>query len=72
MPKRPEITSAAIAQSIIVLRGTRVLLDRDLANLYGVRPTSLRQQVKRNASRFPADFMFQATARGRSSWCHNL
>ena len=63
MAKRPEIPSTAIAQRIIVVRKTRVLLDRDLATLYGVKPISLRQQVKRNADRFPADFMFQLTAR---------
>jgi len=37
------------------------MLDRDLARLYGVRPIALRQQVKRNQDRFPADFMFQLT-----------
>jgi hypothetical protein len=45
-----------------VVRGVRVLLDRDLADLYGVRAISLRQQVKRNRKRFPADFMFQLTS----------
>ena len=37
------------------------MLDRDLAELYGVRPIALRQQVKRNQERFPLDFMFQLT-----------
>ena len=37
------------------------MLDRDLAELYGVRPIALRQQVKRNIERFPEDFMFQVT-----------
>ena len=38
------------------------MLDRDLAELYGVKPIALRQQVKRNIERFPDDFMFQLTS----------
>jgi hypothetical protein len=48
-----------IAQSILILRGQRVLLDSDLAALYGVTTKRFNEQVKRNARRFPADFMFQ-------------
>lgn len=44
---------------IITLRGSRVILDIDLANLYGVSPKRLNEQVKRNRGRFPDDFMFQ-------------
>jgi len=51
----------AIAQVIYALRGRRVLLDRDLAALYGVETRTLNQAVKRNAARFPSDFMFQLT-----------
>jgi ORF6N domain len=47
---------------IHVIRGQKVMLDRDLAELYGVKPIALRQQVKRNRERFPEDFMFQLTA----------
>jgi hypothetical protein len=43
------------------------MLDRDLAELYGVRPTALRQQVKRNLKRFPADFMFRLTLKEAKS-----
>ena len=50
-----------ITQSILVLRGHRVLLDTDLADLYGVTTKSFNQQVRRNRARFPADFMFQLT-----------
>lgn len=50
-----------IAQAILVLRGHRVLLDAELAALYGVSTKRLNEQVKRNAERFPADFMFQLT-----------
>ncbi|HKX37445.1 MAG TPA: ORF6N domain-containing protein [Burkholderiales bacterium] len=44
---------------IVVLRGEKVLLDRDLARLYGVTTSRLNEQVKRNASRFPPDFSFR-------------
>lgn len=49
----------AIAGRILTLRGQRVLLDADLAALYGVPTKRLNEQVKRNAERFPADFMFR-------------
>ena len=51
-----------IAQSIVVLRGQRVLLDADLADLYGVATKRFNEQVRRNLERFPPDFMFQLTA----------
>ena len=50
-----------IAQSILFLRGQRVLLDSDLAALYGVATKHFNQQVKRNLARFPADFAFQVS-----------
>jgi ORF6N domain len=50
-----------IEKSILVIRGERVMLDEDLAKLYGVLPKVLNQAVKRNIERFPADFMFQLT-----------
>lgn len=50
-----------IERAIRVLRGHRVLLDADLAHLYGVEAKALNQAVKRNAERFPSDFMFQLT-----------
>lgn len=50
-----------IAQSILVFRGHKVLLDEDLAALYGVATGVLVQAVKRNIRRFPMDFMFQLT-----------
>jgi hypothetical protein len=50
-----------IVQRILVLRGHRVLLDADLAKLYGVSTSRLNQQVRRNRKRFPADFIFQMT-----------
>jgi ORF6N domain len=51
-----------ITQSILVLRGQRVLLDAELAALYGVEIRVLVQAVKRNRARFPEDFMFQLSA----------
>jgi hypothetical protein len=51
----------AIAYSIHVLRGEKVLLDADLAALYGVETKTLNRAVKRNLNRFPPDFMFQLT-----------
>jgi len=50
-----------IAQSIILLRGYKVLLDADLAALYGVETRVLLQAVKRNRDRFPNDFLLQLT-----------
>ena len=50
-----------IERKILVIRGHRVMLDKDLAFLYQVKPIALRQQVKRNKDRFPSDFMFQLT-----------
>jgi hypothetical protein len=51
-----------IERSIVILRGLKVLLDHDLARMYGVDVRTLIQSVKRNAARFPEDFMFRLTA----------
>lgn len=48
-----------IERKIYLVRGHKVMLDKDLAILYGVKPIRLREQVKRNRKRFPEDFMFQ-------------
>jgi hypothetical protein len=55
-----------IEQKIIVLRGHRVILDADLAHLYGVGTKVLNQAVKRNQNRFPEDFMFQLNAQEKA------
>ncbi len=57
-------TSAVILQEVIeskilLIRGKKVMLDRDLAMIYGVETKVINQAVKRNISRFPEDFMFQ-------------
>lgn len=59
--KREIIPVGRIAQSIYILRGQQVMLDRDLAALYGVETRILNQAVKRNADRFPEDFAFTLT-----------
>jgi len=55
------VQAEKIEQLIHVIRGERVMLDTDLASLYGVEVKVLNQQVRRNQDRFPADFMFQLT-----------
>jgi len=50
-----------IQRKILVSRGLRVMLDSDLAKLYGVTTKQLNQQLKRNVNRFPRDFAFQLT-----------
>jgi hypothetical protein len=52
----------SITHSILIVRGQRVIVDRDLAGIYGVETRTLNQAVKRNAERFPEDFRFQLTA----------
>ena len=60
MPDKSElITQTIIENRIFTIRGLQVMLDKDLALFYGVKPIRLREQVKRNIKRFPPDFMFQ-------------
>jgi len=59
------VATTRIAQRILVIRGHKVMLDADLAALYDVPTKRLNEQVKRNAERFPADFMFRLTRRER-------
>jgi hypothetical protein len=56
------VPAERIAGAILVIRGHRVMLDADLASLYGVETRALIQAVKRNAERFPQDFMFRLEA----------
>ena len=55
------VTTESVERAIIVLRGRRVILDSELATLYGVTVSVFNQAVKRNMERFPADFAFQLT-----------
>jgi len=56
-------TTVDIATLIVAIRGKRVILDLDLAGLYGTTTKRLNEQVKRNRNRFPEDFMFQLTTK---------
>ena len=59
MSKKILMPDLAVISKIIQLRGKRVILDRDIAELYGIPTKRLNEQVKRNLQRFPEDFMFQ-------------
>jgi phage regulator Rha-like protein len=59
--KRTIILARKVESRILILRGQRVILDADLAELYGVEVKRLNEQVKRNTKRFPADFLFRLT-----------
>lgn len=61
------ISTEVIATKILIVRGKRVMLDSDLAVLYGVETKRLNEQVMRNRKRFPADFMFQLTEKEKSA-----
>jgi hypothetical protein len=54
-----EINEQLIVDRVLVIRGVKTMLDKDLAEMYGVSTAALNQAVKRNISRFPDDFMFQ-------------
>lgn len=60
--KQPLITMANIETKILFIRGQKVMLDADLAELYGVETKRLNEQMRRNIERFPEDFMFRLTA----------
>ena len=59
----PGIPDELISNKILVIRDKKVILDRDLAELYDVETRRLNEQVKRNLERFPADFMFQLSVK---------
>ena len=64
-PMRPNET---VLDKIYVIRNQKVLLDRDLAQLYGIETKRLKEAVKRNLSRFPEDFMFVLTDEELQDW----
>jgi hypothetical protein len=68
MKKQSMLPDRVIITKIIVLRDQKVIVDRDLANLYGVETRVLNQAVKRNIKRFPSDFMFQMTNEELKAW----
>jgi ORF6N domain len=62
------IAEEAVISKIYLIRGQKVMLDRDLAELYGVETKTLKQAVRRNLSRFPLDFMFEMTGEELDNW----
>jgi ORF6N domain len=60
------VVASRIESRILIVRGMRVMIDADLAELYGVSTKVLNQAVKRNAARFPSDFMFQLSAQEKA------
>jgi hypothetical protein len=61
MSEQSLLSEETISNKIYFIRNQKVMLDRDLASLYGFETKRLNEQVKRNESRFPLDFMFQLT-----------
>ncbi|MBW2661634.1 MAG: ORF6N domain-containing protein [Deltaproteobacteria bacterium] len=69
MGKRKSIVPVErIEKAIILIHGHKVMLDRDLAELYGVETRALKQAVRRNIKRFPGDFMFELTKEEFENW----
>jgi len=62
------ITDKVVLDKIYLVRGQKVMIDRDLANLYGVETKRLKEAVKRNIERFPEDFMFEMTKDEFNNW----
>jgi len=62
------VSDELVVSKIYLIRGKKVLLDRDLAEMYGVETKALNQAVKRNKERFPSDFMFQMTSQELEDW----
>jgi len=62
----PVIPMERITRAILLIRGQKVMLDSDLAQLYEVETKTLNRAVKRNIARFPGDFMLQLQGRGRT------
>ena len=62
------IPDEAIISKIYLLRGKKVMLDRDLAEIYGVETKVLKQAVRRNIIRFPSDFMFEMKSEELEHW----
>ena len=62
------ISEETISDKIYFIRNQKVMLDRDLAELYGIETKRLKEQVKRNISRFPEDFMFELSKEEFANW----
>lgn len=66
--KQASIPDEIIMDKIYFIRGQKIMLDRDLAELYGVETKRLKEAVRRNISRFPEDFMFEMTKEEFENW----
>jgi len=68
---RPPLRAEDVSRKIYIIRGHRVMLDADLAEIYSVTTKRLNEQVKRNAERFPEDFAFRLTAKEKTELVAN-
>ena len=68
MKNKIEIHEGIITNKIYIIRNQKVMIDRDLAELYGVETRVLKQAVKRNIERFPEDFMFELSNEEFTNW----
>ena len=69
------LKNIVVDNKIFIIRGTQVMIDKDLAELYGVQTSRLNEQVKRNINKFPSDFMFELTQNEKDELiakCDNL
>ncbi len=62
------IPEEIVMSKIYLVRGQKVMIDRDLAELYGVKTKRLKEAVRRNKSRFPKDFLFEMTKKELENW----
>jgi hypothetical protein len=69
--KKEIVPYRIIENRIFLIRGQKIMIDRDLAELYGVKTMALNQAVKRNLSRFPSDFMFRLNEREKNELITN-
>ncbi len=68
MTKDMDVVEEAIVSRIYFVRGQKIMIDRDLAELYGVETKRLKEAVRRNISRFPSDFMFELNIKEMERW----
>ena len=68
MSKAIRVSAVTIESKICLVRGLKVMMDSDLAEMYGVETKALKQAVKRNMDKFPEDFMFEMTDTELSNW----
>jgi len=66
--KSVTVADEIVMSKIYMIRDQKVMIDRDLAELYGVETRVLNQSVRRNIKRFPSDFMFQMTKEEMENW----